>query len=370
MEKKGFAIFLFFLITVAVLTSVAGINNVTALNNRKVVIDVSHGQGPSDGNWTGNKLEAIMANFEGNLTLKGLEVVWATELNESVLADAQFLFLGSVYQSDLSDADVMVIVNWFVQGEKTIWVAGDSDYAQSPTPDLMNKVLRAIGSKIRVEPTSVEDPITNCAGAYRVRANVTNNDDSEVAGIVAGVNATKGILFHGPTVLYGFVNGVAVPLETTNIENVHWVMRTGGSGIIVDSDVITNPPRAHEAGQQGSFVMMAVEKYAGPNGDCKIIVSGENPYGGYQPMYSPEYYGYPMDGPTLVMNTVDWGLDIESEADVIDDLMNQLETELSELHDEVHTLSSDIESLRTLLYAAFGVAIVGLIIGIVAVIRK
>jgi hypothetical protein len=355
------------------------VSTVKAAPKLKIVVDLSHGQGPSDGNWTGHKLEALHADFEGNLSVvKGYEVVWATELTESVLADAQFLFLGSVYGKNLTDHEIDVIVNWFSQGEKTIWVGTDSDYGGARyIVDNTNRVLRAIGSKIRAEPTSVEDPSSNCAASYRPRANVTNTGDSEVAGIVSGINASKGVLFHGPTILYGFVDGVAVSLETTTVENVHWVMKTGESGIIVDHDFTIMPPVVHDDGQEGSFVIMAVEKYAGPNENSKIIVTGENPYGGYQPGFSSEYYGYPLEGPTLVMNAVDWGVMVESASDKTMSAQSQLQSTMTEQASEINGLETtiagleaELEGLQTLLYAAIGLAIIGILIGAVGVFRR
>jgi len=356
----------------------------------KIVIDLSHGQGPSTGNWTGHKLEAVTANFEGNLTsVRGYKVVWAIGgINETVLSGAQFLFLGSVYGVKIfTDAEVSAIRNWFNQGEKTIWVAADSDYGgASYIIDNANKILEALGSKIRAEPTAVQDPFANCAGAYRVRANVTNKADPDVAGIVSGVNASKGVLFHGPTILCGYVNGSYVDLETKKIKNVYWVMKTGASGTIVDSDAIM--PYAHKNGQVGSFVIMAVEKYAGPMGDGKIIVTGENPYGGYQPMYTPSYYGYPLDGPTLVMNAVDWGVKVELLVDRLDAALSTqgaqiatlatqigtlttqlstLQTQISTLQSQVNNLNAQIGSLQTLIYAAIAIALIGIIFGVIGI---
>ncbi len=385
MEKRTTTLFLLSVLTLALVTTAIA-TPVNATSRLKIVIDLSHGQGPASGDWTGNKLEALMADFEGNLTVvKGYDVVWATEISEAVLADAQFLFLGSVYGKNLTDHEVDVIVDWFQQGEKTIWVSSDSDYGgYNYIIENTNRVLRGIGSKIRAEPTSVEDPFSNCASSYRVRANVTNTGDPEVAGIVAGVEAANGVLFHGPTILYGFMDGVAVPLETTTIPNVHWVMKTGPSGILVDKDPTINPPVAHEDGQEGSFVIMAVEKFAGPNGDCKIIVTGENPYGGYQPGFSSEYYGYALDGPSLVMNAVDWGVEVESASDAtmseISQLestiaaqaseINGLEADITELDTTISGLEAELEGLRSLLYAAIGLAIIGILIGAVGIFRR
>lgn len=374
-EKRS--LFLLCLLTITLLTTTIAIG-VTAATKPKVVIDLSHGQGPSSGDWTGHKLEALMASFEADLVAKGLDVVWATAINESVLADAQFLFLGSVYGSSFTEAELAAIMVWFGQGEKTIWVGGDSDYGASTIPFEMNRVLQIIGSKLRLEHTSLEDPITNCAAGYRPRANVTNTMDAEVAGIVAGINTTKGILFHGPTVLYAFDKGMAVPLETMMVPNIYWVMKSGASGIIVDADPTINPPLVHEVGGQGSFVVMAVEKYVCGKGNSKVIVSGENPYGGYQPMYSSEYKDIALDGQKLVMQAVDWGLNIESASDqmmsdvnsAISTLESTLTATINAQGSEISALQAEVEGLRTLIYVAVVIGLVGIGVGAFSILGK
>jgi hypothetical protein len=377
LRTKERSLFLLCFLTITLLIPTVAIG-VPAASVPTVVIDLSHGQGPSDGDWTGHKLEALMASFEADLVAKGLHVVWATQINEAILGDAQFLFLGSVYGATFTDAEIAAIGAWFSQGEKTIWVGGDSDYGASTIPFEMNRVLRAIGSKLRLEHASLEDPITNCGAGYRPRANVTNTMDAEVAGIVAGINTTKGVLFHGPTVLYAVDKGMAVPLETMMVDNVYWVMKSGASGIIVDADPTVNPPLAHEIGAQGSFVTMAVEKYVCGHGNCKVIVSGENPYGGYQPMYSSEYYDIALDGPTLVMQAVDWGLNIESAADQmmsdVNDAISQAEAALTATIDAqastISALQAEVEGIRTLVYVAIVIGLVGIGVGAFGMLGK
>ena len=357
--------------TITLLTTTVAIGVAAAVNKPIVVVDLSHGQGPANADWTGNKLESLMASFEGNLTAKGLELVWATQIDETTLADAQFLILGSVYGSNFTDAELAAIVAWWNQGGKTIWVAGDSDYGASNIPNEMNKVLRAIGSAIRYEHTSVEDPFSNAGGAYRVVANVTNTEDVEVAGIVAGVNK---VLFHGPTLLYAYYNGIAVALETTMVPNVHVVMKSGASGIIVDADPASRPPLAHEVGQQGSFVMMAVEKYVCSHGNNKVIVSSENAVGGYQPMYSSEYYDIALDGAKLVMQTIDWGLTIESSSDKmmsdVDSMISTLTATINAQESEISALTTEVEGLRTLIYVAVVIGLGGIGVGVFSILKK
>ena len=271
-----------------------------AQEGKVVLIPLGHGEGTK-----------LLDLFVGNLTEWGYTVKFANgTINSTILDGVDILLLGSVWGANYTDAEVNAVKNWFEEGGKAIWVAGDSDYGGGNyIITNANKMLEAINSHIRVEPTSVEDPASNCGAAYRVAANVTNTDDSVASKLVEGVEHP--ILFHGPSILYGVKDdGTAVALEEESIENVHWVLKTSKYGVINDHDEI--PPVAHENGQEGSFVVMAVEMYAGPASNNKIVVSSASPYGDYQPMFSWTYKNVTLDGPTLVKNTIDWMAQVEA----------------------------------------------------------
>ncbi|MFQ6077202.1 MAG: hypothetical protein ACE5Z5_13905 [Candidatus Bathyarchaeia archaeon] len=285
---------------VSVLLATALLTHPTHAAGETIVVDVSHGQGTK-----------LLDHFVGNLTDLGYTVVLANGgINSTVLEGASFLFVGHIYgkANNLTDAEIDAIKAWFNKGEKAIWVDADSDYGGAEYIAFQtNKILEAIGSKLRAEITSVEDPQSNAKAAYRVVANVTNTADP-VKDITSGVSKA---LFHGPTFLYGVKDGTPVALEDTSITNVYWVMKTSPAGVVKDNTP-TTPPLVHTDGQKGSFVIMAVEKHAGPNENNKIVVSGETPYGGYMPVFAWTYYDVSLDGPTLVKNTVTWGLKVEA----------------------------------------------------------
>lgn len=250
-----------------------------------------------------------LANLEGNLTAAGDSTVEINgTITSSALANVQFLILGSVFGKNYTSDEVAAVKSWFETGRKAIWVSSDSDYGGGNYIIVnTNRMLEAIGSKIRVEPTQVLDPVSNAKADYRVVAKVLNTADSEVASIVKGV---AGTLYHGPTILAGIQDGKWVPLETTKIENVYWVVKTSADSVITDMDLPKGAefgPKAHENGAKGSFVIFAVEKFAGPQKNSKIIVTGGAPYGDYEPIYKTSYYDLPLTGPTLVLNAVQWG---------------------------------------------------------------
>jgi hypothetical protein len=280
----------------------------SAQASKKIVIDVSHGQVGR------TRRTGVFANVQGNLTSWGYEFVEAKGgINSTVLTGAGMLLLGSVFQKNFTESEVQAIVEWFNQGEKAIWVGSDSDFGNGTyIIDNANRVLEALGSKIRAEPTQVLDPVSNAAADYRVVANVVNQDP-DVADITAGVSK---ILFHGPTILAGVQGNAWVALETTELENVYWVLKTSPDSIIVDTDLV--PPKAHTNGAKGSFVVMAVEKFAGARSSSKIIVSGSDAYGDYEPVFQWAYYGVALDGPALVRNSVGWALKAESPPTFLD----------------------------------------------------
>jgi hypothetical protein len=217
------------------------------------------------------------------------------------------LFLGAVFAKNFTDSEVAAIANWFNEGSKGIWIGSDSDFGNGTyIIDNTNKVLAALGSKIRAEPTQVLDPVSNAAADYRVVANVVNSDP-KVADLTGGVSK---ILFHGPTILAGVKGASWVPLESEQLENVYWVLKTSPDSIIVDTDLIS--PKAHQNGQKGSYVIMAVEMLAGAKQNSKIIVSGGDPYGDYEPVFQWVYYGVQLNGQALVKNSVAWAVKVES----------------------------------------------------------
>lgn len=229
-------------------------------------------------------------------------------LNSTILQGVDYVMLGGVSGKNFTSAEIASIKAWFDEGGRTIFVGSKSDFGKGQyIIDNTNKVLETLGSKLRAEPTQVLDPLGNAGADYRVVANIVNTDPA-VAEITAGVQR---ILFHGPTILAGFKDGKWVALETTTIDNVYWILKTSPTATIVDTDL--GPlPYAHTNGQKGSFVMLAVEKFAGAKSNGKIIALGNDQYGDYEPIFQWTYYGVQLDGPQLVKNLVTWGFKTEN----------------------------------------------------------
>ena len=276
----------------------------------KLVFDYSHGQ-------YSEYVADIDQYLEQNLTAMGFDIVWAKGgINSTVLQDAFGLIIGSFLGPSYIDVGTYVdIHDWFYQGEKFLWVSGDSDYTAPPDRgqfinDNMSAILQGVGSHVYPEPTSVADPVSNTGVEYRVVANTTVQHplfDDQFDQIVDNVDA---VLCHDPTCLYGSnssdpnvgVNPVA--LDEFHVENVYPLLFYSTSAYINDNDLI--PPYTHEDGETGSFVAATIELNAGPSDDCIIVVSGASPYGDYRPMYADEYYGVQLNGYRFVNQLISY----------------------------------------------------------------
>ncbi|NHI88450.1 MAG: hypothetical protein EAX87_02935 [Candidatus Thorarchaeota archaeon] len=272
-----------------------------------IVFDYSHGQAPSF-----EEVIAYDAQLGANLTAMGYTVVWARGgINASILSGATGLVMGSCYGANngYTAGEISAIGDWFNAGNKFLWVGYDSDYTSLPDAgqwidNNMTLILEAVHSDVYGEPTAVEDPVNNGGSGYRVVANKTSTNPY-VADIVSGVTE---VLMHGPTCLYGASgSSMASPvaLETTTVTDVYPILYTGGNGTINDGDA--TDPIVHTNGQQGSFVMMAMQINAGDAGTGNLMVSGASPYGDYQPMYA-SYYNKVLDGYNLVKQAIDFGM--------------------------------------------------------------
>lgn len=272
---------------------------------KKIVIDMSHGQ------YNSKLVNAEDGNLTEDLEALGYEVVWAMGgLNDTILSDADGLLIGSIYgdANGFAVTEIEAVADWFNQGNKFLWIGADSDYSGAYINDNMTAILTAVYSHVYPEPTSIEDAYSNCGAGYRPVANGTGTDPV-IADAVDGVSA---ILMHGPTLLYGSTTAEydnnTVALETTDIDNVYPMLYYGAAATIVDHDLVA--PVEHNAGDVGAFVAMTAELYAGEDQTGVLIVSGASPYGDYQPMYSDEYKGVSLNGSLLVIQTIEWGMDL------------------------------------------------------------
>lgn len=344
------------------------------------------------------QLQAIM----GNITDVQWEVVLG-DVNPAVLSGAKMLIMSKADSSlEYTQAELLDIATWFDEGGKVLWVAADSDYGSDHMRQLTaNQVLEAVGSSLRFDDASAEDPVSNADAPYRVLG-VSDNCAEELEFLVYTVERA---LFHGPAIVVVKVGGSLKTLDEAALDNVYAIMTTSDTGVIVDNS--EPAPEALEAGDEGNFPLMVMEiDYAKKN---IVIATGEAPFDQYAGMYAPELRRYdryaidnPQQGAQLFENIINFATDyadefmeshvqisslegavsgLTSEVAGLEDEVGDLEDEVEDLEDDKATLESEVSSLEadvaslegdlasakssasTMQMAAIAALIIGVIIG-------
>lgn len=274
------------------------------------------------------------------------------------------------YTQEYTSAELAAIADWFDEGGKALWVAGDSDYGDDgpPRQSNANKLLEAVGSKLRIESAAVEDPVSNAGRPYRVLG-LSEKCDTEVSFLVEGVARA---LFHGPAPVVCYVGGEYVRLEEERVENVYRIMWTTSEGVIVNH----NPPEpeAHGVGDTGSFVLMAIEVI--PEKECVVIATGDAPFDHYTGTYMPELrkydryaVEYPQQGAALVRNLLIFATRPGFLARIVSTSaeLEAVKARAGELEASVARLEGELGAARgaALAYAAAGL-VAGLVVGLAA----
>ncbi len=331
----------------------------------------------------------------------------------------------------IGDEEAKTLAEWFKGGSgHVLWCAGDSDYpAQGGNQEIAqhacNKVLETVGSKLRLDYVSVEDPELNAGRPYRV-VGLVKPDARYGAGEIA-MGASK-VLFHGPGAVawvddQGNWHKLTEPGTPDNLVKI--VVTTENGRIVEHQPKQPGAPgefgKAHTVGETGVFVLMAAEVIETKGLPNIIIVSGETPYGGYQPMITYRYHGIPLDGPRFVRNVLLWALHYPAELAItpkidvnaiassvkkeVEGLVNEakaaaseakksaeeVKAALSQLTDTVNKLSGSVETLssnvktvadavnglqsavaalQSIAYAALGIAVIALIAAIAALVIR
>jgi hypothetical protein len=213
---------------------------------------------------------------------------------------------------NLTSGEILEAKTWFDNGNKAIWVAGDSDFGKNAAwAYRANDLLTALGSSIYVESGAVESDI-NFKATYRVSATVYNTLGANSKFITSQLpyqGSAAMAEFHGPTAVIG-KNSTDhyVDLENNVITNVEWVLKTKNATFLPNTNVSSAAgAQVHTNNQEGEFVLMALQHSAGLAGTSKIVVSGEAPFSMYKSMFNdPGEYSIPQNDLYLVYNTLMW----------------------------------------------------------------
>ncbi len=260
-----------------------------------IVVAVDLGHGESD-----KYVDYIMSN----ITFVDWKIINGT-ITSDELADVDILLVGQPSTAFSAD-EIQAINDWLAQGNKAIWVAGDSDYGEGPTrQEVVNNLLEAIGSKLRLELGAIYDDEHNCGAFYRVIGVMDPDDIPDLYTYVLKEGITLPILFHGPTAVI-WVDDDGNPHDPLNetfdgLVRIAWSYDTAYYGDNQDP-----PGMLYEVGVDTNrrFLFVGAEYLSDQNNI--IVASGESPYGDYEPGFAWVYHGVALDGPRYVYNMIRW----------------------------------------------------------------
>ncbi|MHA1953171.1 MAG: hypothetical protein ACW96U_04410 [Candidatus Heimdallarchaeaceae archaeon] len=214
------------------------------VSNITVVIDLYHG-----GYHT---TEFDLAPLIDNLTKAGNEVVLLNDTGEdkkwtwSIPDEASIMFL-TQSDNNFTMEEMVEIKRWMMLENRLLVVAGDSDYGGYFDNYPINSVLAYLGAIVRLDDSSISDPVDSDGSSYRAAATIKGHalnaltDNTPGIGMVgdaltAGCDA--GIILHGPCSILANTSaglkdmrGIAFPRF---IETLWWF---GQNATADDSDV-------------------------------------------------------------------------------------------------------------------------------------
>ncbi|NPA47681.1 MAG: CGP-CTERM sorting domain-containing protein [Thermococci archaeon] len=299
------------LVSVFVLFGVFGFAMVSATT---VAVDLAHGESTLGLNQMIPAMKQYQWAYFGspgqlpsNLSVKNL----GSTITADALNGVDVLILGQPTQP-LTMSEIAAISQWFKEGGKVLWIAGDSDYGSGvKTQNNVNTILSKLGlGNLRVDLCSVSDPVSNAGAGYRVVAYDKPDSSTPYRSIlVRNLQHDGKVLFHGPgPVAWVDSNGkwhnLTGPVPSLHIYRI--VVSSKHAKIVEN-----NMPQAHAytAGNTGVYTLMAAQIIKLSNGKYDVlIVSGETPYGGYQPIWDNEYHGVQLDGHQFVENAINWSI--------------------------------------------------------------
>jgi uncharacterized protein YoxC len=329
-----------------------------------ILVDLSHGENPGG-------LDMIMSiSPEAYWYVMVSDEAAAQSLPQEIVSKATKILVGGFAGDDFASVkdgvdmiiigqptaeftpdEINAIKDWWTSdhlGRRAIWFAGDSDYpAQGGNLEIAmnanNAVLEALGAKLRHDYVSVEDPESNAGKPYRVVGLI--QPDEPVAFLAYGAQK---VLMHGPgAVAWVDKNGNWHSLTKEKPDNVYRIVWTTDKARIVEHQpkgpgAPGSLGMAYHVGDTGRFVMLAAEVV---NNKDVIIVSGESPYGDYQPMVTYSYYGIPLDGPRFIRNMLLWATGLMGELKSVELINKQVEQATSKVDQKISSVESKISDL-------------------------
>ena len=250
------------------------------LLNGCVAVDLSHGEAD-------NCIEDLASYYGGCWITIGAkrEYNGTVDMPLDEALSRSVLFIIGQPTDPFSPKEIEEIGKW-VENGGILWVAGDSDYGSGKNVQfIVNSVMDGIGSNLRLDYASVEDPRNNAGRGYRV---------------ICFSRRGSRYLCHGPGPVAYLLDGKMHKLsgDQDNLEKEYplKILIFAENGKIVEN---TEPLAEAYSALYDENVKIPIA-VAEPLGKGVVILSGETPYGGYAPMCLDEYHGVKLAGKTIL----------------------------------------------------------------------
>ena len=306
------------------------------------------------GNNFATSVDTLKANFE---RLDGNSVTFAedNDFATDLATDNPDVLLLPRTHNIFSAANLSAIEAWFEQGDKLLWVGGESDYAgYYQANHTSNPLLEQISSDLRLDSGSVEDPTSNDAAAYRVVVNETGVSSDMTDYVTEGFNQ---VVMHGPTAVAYADNSThwgdlrSADLSTFDNE-VNIILETSEGAIALDGDLSLKGSDfyAYADGVNGSYPMLVTQTMPGASDtESLVVVSGESIFTDYKFMNgdTTEKGGEMHNGSVVIANLITYFfMEIASGVydayGVFEDYETETETEFeTETETETETVTAD-----------------------------
>ncbi|MCG3226608.1 MAG: hypothetical protein H7645_06800 [Candidatus Heimdallarchaeota archaeon] len=205
-------------------------------------------------------------DFIGNLTDAFNEVIIVDESFElPERMDALFI---SQPDSGYTVQEMSFILEFLSKGNKTLFIGGDSDYGGYYQPDFINDLLDFLGSKIRMDSTSIYDDVINDGDNWRIFA---VNYGNGTIGDILKQNCDAGISMHAPCAIVGYNDSTVVDLRNNTLEGVEILLSYSVNATSVDTDFSMT-----EYDLYSKDNLTALENGNYPAVVCEILNIGEN----------------------------------------------------------------------------------------------
>jgi len=269
-------------------------------------------------------------------------------------------------QAPPSPEEIAALAKWLKAAPgRALWVAADSDYPAQGGPqsqEWANMIMEVVGCRLRIDYASAEDRVSNASGAgYRVLA---FGNVSEVPELRYGVDR---VLFHGPGPI-AWIDDAGKWRKLTPAEkpaNAYIIVTTSPKGEIVKNSQV-KLPNAYQPGDRGAITLMAAELIPVKGGYSIVLLSGESPYGAYQPIATWMYYGNVLSGPRFIRNVILWATGYMGELKEYAKLAALPDQIRSEFDARLSRVETAIAGVSSTLNAALALAALALILAIAA----